>query len=189
MSLNLTAATTASLSGAVCPQATIRCVAENLPSLILLWFFNSVIVTQYTIPLVGMDEYPFRLDLYIPSQFANASGVIEVEAASQSEENPVHSNSVSTLRANLSMLREAGVTSISCGSANTRSKTYVLNFSISELSWGVYMEVLMLHPVLVMFTCSSQCVLRVRIHLQMQFQGLNLISVYTMELNLGLEPS
>ena len=80
-----------------------------------------------------MDVFPFRLDL--PSQFANASGVIEVEAASQSEENSVHSNSVSTLRANLSMLREAGVTSISCGSANTRSETYALNFSISELSW------------------------------------------------------
>ena len=62
--------------------------------------------------------------------------VIEVEAASQSEENSVHSNSVSTLRANLSMLREAGVTSISCGSANIRSETYALNFSISELSWG-----------------------------------------------------
>ena len=81
-----------------------------------------------------MDVFPFRLDL--PSQFANTSGVIEVEAASQSEENSVHSNSVSTLRANLSMLREAGVTSISCGSANTRSETYALNFSISELSWG-----------------------------------------------------
>ena len=146
MLLNLTAATTASFSGTVCPQAMIYCVAENLPSLVLLWFFNSAIVTQYTIPLaadVRMDEYPFRLDL--PSQFANASGVIEVEAASQSEENSVHSNFVSTLRANLSTLREAGVTNISCGSTNTRSETYALNFSIGKLSWGVWKFLYCIH--------------------------------------------
>ena len=73
MMLNLTAATTASFSGTVCPQATIHCVAENLPSLVLLWFFNSAIVTQYTIPLAGvrMDVFPFRLDL--PSQFAKGA--------------------------------------------------------------------------------------------------------------------
>jgi hypothetical protein len=123
--INLTAETATSSSRIICPQATIRCYAVDFPS-VLVWFLNDEAVAQYTFPLVGdMDEYPFRPTL--SAQFASLL-VIEIVEASQS--NSGHHFS-STMRTNLSALREAGVMNISCGNVGTK-ETYALNFNISK---------------------------------------------------------
>jgi hypothetical protein len=123
--VNLTAATATSSLGMICPQATIRCSAVDFPS-VLLWFLNDEAIAQYTFPLVGdMDEYPFH-----PTMSAQFTSLLEIIIVEASQSNNGH-HFLSTMRTNLSALREAGVTNVSCGNVGTK-ETYALNFNISK---------------------------------------------------------
>jgi hypothetical protein len=97
----------------------------DFPS-VLVWFLNDEAVAQYTFPLVGdMDEYPFH-----PTLSAQFTSLLEIVIVEASQSNSGHHFS-STMRTNLSALREAGVMNISCGNVGTKD-TYALNFTISE---------------------------------------------------------
>lgn len=124
-------AVTSTSSDTTCPQALFLCSTENLPSIVLLWFFDDDPVAEYQFPLVGSpDEYPHTLQSASP----NLAGVVmfEIVRAVLSESNSDNANFVSTLSANLSALRGAGVAAISCGSIGTRSNVYALDFDINE---------------------------------------------------------
>ena len=132
-SLYLSAETTKSSFGTICPQVTFTCSALNLPSLTLFWFFNDTPIAQYDIAVVGEDWF-------VPPPPALAEVVtIEIVNASLSGSYSDSANFVSTLRTSIPMLRAAGITNISCGSISNRSNAILLNnFAISkdnDLKW------------------------------------------------------
>ena len=107
---------------------TLTCSVNNLPGDTLSWFFDQRAIISYTLLNVGDDQYPLMLSS--PPELADVVS-FEILEASISE-NVVNTNFISTMRANLSALREAGVlvTNITCGNRGTRSNGYLLDFDI-----------------------------------------------------------
>ena len=99
---------------------------NNLPGNTLLWFFDERAVISYTLLNVGDDQYPLMLSS--PPELVDVVS-FEILEASISE-NVANTNFISTMTANLSSLREAGVTNITCGNRVTRSNGYLLDFDI-----------------------------------------------------------
>ena len=124
LSLNLSAETMNSSFGTICPQVIFTCSALNLPSLALYWFFNDTPVALYHIAVVGEDRF-------VPPPPALAE-VVTIEIVKTSLSVSDSANFISTLRTMVPMLRDAGVTNISCGSISNRSNVNHLNFAISK---------------------------------------------------------
>ena len=99
---------------------------NNLPGNTLFWFFDQRAVISYSLLNVGDDQYPLMLSS--PPELADVVS-FEILEASLSV-NVANTNFISTMRANLSSLREAGVTNITCGNRGTRSNGYLLDFDI-----------------------------------------------------------
>ena len=121
-----------SSSGATCPKATIHCIAENLPSVVFSWFFDDNIVADYRFRPNNKIAYPLLLQ---PLSSIAGLDAVEILNASFGDTRD-DGNFESVLRADLSLLKEAGVTNINCGSFGTMSnEAFTLNFPIGEIPY------------------------------------------------------
>ena len=117
------AETRSSSSGTTCPLGTLRCRAVDVQSIVFFWYFEDESVVEYL-----LDEQQYPIFLSLPPRLADIATVAIVNASRSS----IGASFESVLRGNLSALREAGGTSISCGSAFIRSNIISNHFSISE---------------------------------------------------------
>lgn len=93
-----------------CPEVNFICTLMDFPTTTLRWFFNDVLIATY--PFHPMDQYPRNLTSTFP-----IDGVeIQIISASLNSSGSVTSTSyLSSLRANISALQEARISSVSCG--------------------------------------------------------------------------
>ena len=111
---------TISSHGMVCPQATFNCTVIDLPSTTLRWFINDDIIASY--PYDPSHQFPRDI------QSMSTHGVtIRILQASFSASSMDTANFHSTLSGNLSVIREMGGHSISCGSTGTKSNAVNLD--------------------------------------------------------------
>ena len=112
----------------VCPQATFNCNATDLPSTTLRWFINDDIIASY--PYDPNHQFPRNI------QSMSTHGVIiHILQAYFSASSMDRASFHSTLSGNLSVIREMGGHSISCGSTGTKSNNVDLD---SILIRGMY---------------------------------------------------
>ena len=110
-------------NASICPNVTFNCSAINLPSTTLRWFFNNEQFAQY--PLTPGDTYP----MVIQPTNTTLSGLvgdvaIQILEATNREDNPDVASFLSTMTVNISALKEAGVTEVSCGRFDIMTRTY-----------------------------------------------------------------
>ena len=124
---------TISSHGMVCPQATFNCNATDLPSTTLRWFINDDIIASY--PYDPSHQFPYD---FTPSQSMWTHEVtICILQASFSASSMDRANFHSTLSGHLSMIREMGGHSVSCGSAGTRSNSVNLDSILIRSMYNV----------------------------------------------------
>ena len=96
-------------------EVTFTCSAMDFPSTTLRWFFNADNIAEYHFDY--NDEYPLRL-----SSTSQVGGVaVEVLTASRNINQTHLASFLSTMTANKTALRGAGIHSISCGAFGERS--------------------------------------------------------------------
>ncbi len=118
----------------MCHEVTYTCSAVDLASISLQWFFNDLQFAFYSIRLT--DEYPVTVEPQGGNFIALASEVnITILVAKPNENNANMATFLSTMTVNISALREAGVSTVSCGDfvtspnitlTNSRGKVVVL---------------------------------------------------------------
>lgn len=115
----------------ICPEVNITCCATNFSQDVLTWYFDNTPVADYVFN-TG-DNYPRPAEILLVD---NEDFGVEVWIANASRATGNAVNFLSTLSIrNISMLQEAGVSRISCGSFSDRSRhaDVVYNSSLGEI--------------------------------------------------------
>ena len=120
----------------LCPMVTITCSAMDLSSTVLRWFLNDDLFAIY--PLLS-HMYPYRVHPENMTFSTLLGGVdIQILSASLNENNRDSANFLSNMTVyNISALKSAGISSISCGSLGRRTSVGI-EFDSTRGQFGKY---------------------------------------------------